>query len=271
MFISNLNSFLNQFEVIIIMKWRFIESGTFDAATNMAIDHAIYENVALGREKPTIRFYKWKRNSVSIGAFQNPDNIDLELCRKNGIDVVRRMTGGRAVFHDKEDFTYSVISHIRNYKYRIDLAYKEICDSLINTLKDLGIKAKLENKNDLIVNGKKISGNAAKAMHDGVYLQHGTLIFKLDFEIMPQAMKIDPELAKMKATSISTLKKTTQEKVHDAMKSNFLFGKHFEKKKISHAELDRAEELVKNVYSKLDLPFGSISRDKGVCYTERGG
>ena len=252
------------------MKWRLIELQNCNAAMNMAIDHSIYESVSMGKENPTIRFYKWKDNAVSLGAFQNPSNIDLDVCKKNNVEVVRRMTGGRAVFHDKADFTYSIISHIRNYKYQIDFAYKEICDSLINTLKELGIKAKLENKNDIIVNGKKISGNAAKAMHDGVYLQHGTLIYDIDFDLMPKVMKVDKDIVKMKVTSISKLKKVSQEKVYEALKTNFLFGKQFRINELSISEMERAEELVKNIYSKLDLPFGSISRDKGICYVERG-
>ena len=252
------------------MKWRLIELQNCNAAMNMAIDHSIYESVSMGKENPTIRFYKWKDNAVSLGAFQNPSNIDLDVCKKHNVEVVRRMTGGKAVFHDKADFTYSVISHIRNYKYQIDFAYKEICDSLINALKELGIKAKLENKNDIIVNGKKISGNAAKAMHDGVYLQHGTLIYDIDFDLMPKVMKVSEDIVKMKVTSISNLKKVSQEKLYEALKTNFLFGKQFRINELSISEMERAEELVKNIYSKLDLPFGSISRDKGICYVERG-
>ena len=83
------------------MQWRLIEQSPYSAAMNMAIDHAIYESVANGRELPTIRFYKWINNSVSIGAYQNPNEINLEACKKHNVGIVRRMTGGRAVFHDK--------------------------------------------------------------------------------------------------------------------------------------------------------------------------
>ena len=252
------------------MKWRFIELETHNASMNMAIDHSIYESVATGKERPTIRLYKWKNDSVSIGAFQNLHNIDMAACKANKVDVVRRMTGGRAVFHDKEDFTYSVIAHIRHFKYKIDVAYREICEPLMNALKDMGIKSKLENKNDIIVNGKKISGNAAKAMHDGVYLQHGTLIYGINYKLMPVIMKVPDDVIKMKVTSISKLKKVSQEKVHEALKTNFLFGKDFRIDPLSEFEVERAGELVRNLYGKLELPFGSISRDKGICYIERG-
>src|SRR3989344_3306441 len=138
------------------MKWRLIEQATYSAAMNMAIDHAVYESVANEREYPTIRFYKWLNSSVSIGAYQNPKEINLDACKKHNIGIVRRMTGGRAVFHDKIDFTYSVIAPIRVFNYSIGNAYKQICSWMINSLKELGIKAGLENKNDIMVGGKKI-------------------------------------------------------------------------------------------------------------------
>jgi len=109
------------------MNWRLIEQKPYSAAMNMAIEHAVYESVANEREQPTIRFYKWLSSSVSIGAYQDYKDINLEACKKHSISVVRRMTGGRAVFHDKNDFTYSVIAPIRIFGYRIDNAYRQIC------------------------------------------------------------------------------------------------------------------------------------------------
>src|SRR3989338_4869660 len=133
------------------MQWRLIEQSPYSAAMNMAIDHAIYESVANGREQPTIRFYKWLNNSVSIGAYQNSKEINLDACKKHSIDVVRRMTGGRAVFHDKMDFTYSVIAPIRVFSYSIKNAYMEICRCIMKTLSDLGKKKTLANHKFILV------------------------------------------------------------------------------------------------------------------------
>ena len=166
------------------MKWRLIEQEAFDAPMNMAIDHAIYESVANKRENPTIRFYRWKNNSVSISAYQNPKEVNVSECRKNNVDVVRRLTGGRAVYHDKKDFTYSIVAPIKIFSYDISRAYSEICYCIIDALGALGIKSSLENKNDIIVGSRKISGNASKLMEKGVYLQHGTLVYDLDAELM---------------------------------------------------------------------------------------
>lgn len=253
------------------MKWRLIEQEVYSAAMNMAIDHAIYESVANGRELPTIRFYQWVPSSISLGAYQSPKEINLEACKEHNVGIVRRMTGGRAVFHDKADFTYSVIAPIRVFNYSIENAYRQICSRIINALNDLGINAGLENKNDVVVEGKKISGNAAKAMDKGVYLQHGTLIYDIDFEVMPKVLNISEKIVNERATSVLQHKKISQNKVYDALKSSFTKDKEFKIEQLSKYELMRAENLAKTRYSTIMLPSGTLLKNRGACYVERGG
>lgn len=252
------------------MKWRLIEQQSYNAAMNMSIEHAIYESVANGREAPTIRFYKWLNSSVSIGAYQNPKEINLSACKKHDVGMVRRMTGGRAVFHDRVDFTYSVIAPIRIFEYSIENAYRQICSWIINALNELCINAGLENKNDIVVNGKKISGNAAKAMDKGIYLQHGTLVYDIDFEIMPKVLNISEDLVKERATSILQHRKISQDEIYDALKNNFTANKDFKTEMLSKYELMRAEDLAKTKYSCIMLPAGTLVKNKGACYVERG-
>lgn len=252
------------------MPWRLIEQESYSAAMNMAIDHAVYESVANKKESPTIRFYKWKNSSVSIGAYQNQMEINLGECRKHGIDVVRRMTGGRAVFHDKSDFTYSVIAPIKDFNYSIESAYRQVCSWIIDALNELGISSALQNKNDIIANGRKISGNAAKAMGNGVYLQHGTLIYDIDFVLMPKILNIDLQTVKKKVTSVLQHKKLSQKQVYGALRNNFIKGKEIKEGVISKNELVRAEDLAKAKYSSLILPAGTLLKNKGACYVEMG-
>lgn len=252
------------------MDWRLLEQQTYDAAMNMAIDEAIYESVASGKQLPTIRFYKWKNNSVSLGAFQNQDEINLEECKKNNVDVIRRITGGRAVYHDKKDFTYSIVAPIKIFDNSVSNAYKEICSWIINSLKDLGIKSKLENKNDIIVNNKKISGNAAKLMEKGIYLQHGTLVYDLDFNLMPKVLNISKDLAKEKIASILQFKKINQNEVYNSLKNSFSKCKEIKIEKLSKEELKRAEELAKTKYNSIEVDKDVLLRNKGACYVLSG-
>lgn len=252
------------------MEWRLVEQETYGAAMNMAIDHAIYESVANGVILPTIRFYKWMPSSISLGAYQNPNEINLEECKKNNVGVVRRMTGGRAVFHDKADFTYSVIAPIKVFGHSIENAYREICSCIINALQELGINASLENKNDIMFNGRKISGNAAKLMEKGVYLQHGTLVYDIDFDIMPKVLNISEKTAREKIASVLEFKKVNQSKVYESLKNNFIKDKNIKIEKLSKEELKRAEELSKTKYSSINLPENILLKNKGVCYVVSG-
>ena len=251
------------------MKWRLIEQQYYSAEMNMAVDHAIYESLAIGSSNPTIRFYNWKDKSVSLGAYQNINDINLEACKKNNVEIVRRMTGGRAVFHDKNDFTYSVIAPIRIYGYSIKSAYKEICSSIINTLKDLGIKSALENKNDIMVYNKKISGNAAKVMDKGTHLQHGTLVYDIDFEIMSLILNISKDLVKERVTSILQHKKINKAKLYQVLRKHFIKNKDFKAEEITKYELMRASDLAKTRYNEIFPLNRSIMRHKGACYVER--
>ena len=248
------------------MNWRLIGQQTNNAAMNMAIDEAIVESVSKNKSLPTIRFYKWKNNSVSLGAFQNQNEINLNECRKNNVEVVRRITGGRAVYHDKADFTYSVVAPIKIFDDSVSNAYYEICSWIINSLADLGIKAKLENKNNIMAGGRKISGNAAKLMDNGVYLQHGTLIYGIDFDLMPKVLNISKLLAKEKIASVLEFKKVGNEKVYEALKNNFSRNKEIEIKDLSKEELKMAEELAKTKYSSTEVSDDVLLRNKGACY-----
>ncbi|MCK4758370.1 MAG: lipoate--protein ligase family protein, partial [Thermoplasmata archaeon] len=88
--------------------WRLLLTDPMDAASNMALDEAVLR-LSTERETGTVRFFSWKPKAISIGYFQGiSQEADLEKCRLHGVDVVRRITGGGAVFHD-EELTYSVI------------------------------------------------------------------------------------------------------------------------------------------------------------------
>lgn len=76
------------------MKWRFIDLEVNDAFYNMAVDQAVSESVYRKEALPTIRLYRWSPAAVSLSSYQDESDVDLELCKKLGIDCVRRVTGG---------------------------------------------------------------------------------------------------------------------------------------------------------------------------------
>jgi len=122
-----------------------------DAFMSMAIDEALLKLNAEGKSPNTIRFWRWQPSTVSLGCFQGVDReVDLEVARKYGIDVVRRITGGGAVFHDHDgELTYSVVCKQGDVPDDIIESYKLICGGLVEGFGQLGLKAEFKPVNDV--------------------------------------------------------------------------------------------------------------------------
>jgi len=168
---------------------RLIRYSENDGFLNMAIDEALINLVSDEKSQATIRFYGWKPNCVSIGFFQSiNDEVNLDMAKKLGVDIVRRYTGGGAVFHHDE-ITYSIILPERFVSSDIIESYSKICKGVIFGLNNLGLNASFKPINDIIVNNKKISGNA-QTRKRGVLLQHGTILIDVDLNKMFSLLKV---------------------------------------------------------------------------------
>lgn len=123
-------------------QWRFIFTGASDAFFNMALDEAFFLSCQKGPSLPTLRLYLWNPPGVSIGYFQSLEKtVDLSKCKENKIDVVRRITGGRAVLHENE-ITYSLCASVEEYPElgeNINETYGKISFALLESLKELKI------------------------------------------------------------------------------------------------------------------------------------
>jgi len=213
-------------------KWRLLLTGFNTASMNMAIDNAILIAHSKGKVPPTVRFYGWKPPAVSIGYFQSlQEEVDVESCRRLGVDYVRRVTGGGAVFHDKE-LTYSIIiseSHPMIPRSILD-SYQRICGALVRGFRYMNVEASFAPVNDIITNGKKISGNAQTRRYNTV-LQHGTILIDVDVDRMFSLLKIPGEKikdklindAKQRVTSLSDVlgRPVLFEEVASNMKKGF--------------------------------------------------
>lgn len=267
---GNIKTILNFFSRQFAMPFRLIELETYDGAMNMALDQAIYEKAAFEEGQPVIRFYLWEKPTISLGAYQSVSDINLSAVKAHNIDMVRRLTGGRAVYHGTKDFTYSVVVPIKLFNYSISTAYRSICNSIVIALKKLGIKAQIEHNNDVIVNGKKISGNAAKALDGGWYLQHGTIHYELDHKLLGELFRHDFKVFEDKSTSILEQKKVSKEELYKALREGFIADKEVIVSSITAQELRRAKELVVVKYRHIHLPAGAFSRPRGPCSVSSG-
>jgi lipoate-protein ligase A len=176
--------------------WRLIDLREADAYTQMAMDEAVLRARSEGRAPNTIRLYRWRPSAVSIGYFQSPEEeVDLEACQRLGVDVVRRLTGGGAVYHDHEgEITYSLIAPETDPKVPRDIpeSYRVICGCLVRALGHLGLKAEFRPINDILIGDRKVSGNA-QTRRLGVVLQHGTILIECDVRKMFTVLKVSEE------------------------------------------------------------------------------
>lgn len=245
-------------------SWRVIPLHITDAYTSMGIDEAVSEAVGKGISKPTIRFWRWQPSAVSIGYFQSMnDEVDINKCKELGVDIVRRISGGGAVYHDYEgELTYSVIAPEGILPKGITESYHEICGWITKGLGNVGIKAEFKPINDIIAGGKKISGNA-QTRRFGVVLQHGTILYDLDVRKMFSLLKVGADKISDKmiqavedrVTRVKNFGDITREQTYDALFKGFTDGKKFELGKLSEQELSRAKELAENKYSTNEWNF----------------
>ncbi len=220
---------MNRFE---FTKIRVLETGHNSGSWNMALDEVLMNGVG---DTPILKIYGWKPSCVSIGYFQSMnEEVNVEKCKQVGIDCVRRITGGGAVFHESE-LTYSFIS--RNYPQSIMQSYEMVCEMLILTLKKLGFDAKFSPLNDIIVGGRKVCGNA-QTRKNGVMLQHGTMLLGVDVEKMFSLLKVPKE-------------KISDKAIEDVKQRVFGIGKKFDlvanTLKDSASETFSADQSLENI------------------------
>ncbi len=241
------------------MSWRVLPLSFHSAAMNMALDESIGEAVLAQRADPTIRLYGWKPSAVSIGCFQSlAKEVDLDACRGLGVDIVRRRTGGGAVFHDRfGEITYSLIKPERMASPDINQEYRTICGRVIEALGTLKIKAEFHPINDILVLGKKISGSA-QTRRGGVFLQHGTVLYSLDVEKMFSVLRVSPKKVSDKGLAqpserVTCLRDHSGASMNDlatALRDSFTKGIEFREDQLTEEELKRARELVEERYSR---------------------
>ncbi len=252
-----------------MVKWRLLRTEYSPASLNMATDQAVMETVSAGGP-PTFRVYEWRPSAISIGYFQGmKEEVDVGVCEERNVEVVRRLTGGGAVFHDeKGEVTYSIIFREGSIELppKILDAYPLICDGLVRGLKKLGVEAAFRPVNDIIVGKKKISGNA-QTRRMGCVLQHGTLLYDVDPELMFTLLLVPDEKMRGKmiaavkegitsvrhetggAASITDVEEALIEGFSEALDIELVPGE------LSPREKERAEELRRTRYGSREWNF----------------
>lgn len=204
-------------------QWRFIPLETYDAYTNLAIDETLFNLKIENPNLPnSIRFYQWNPSAVSIGKNQNLETeVDIENSKKFGVNIVRRISGGGAVFHDfSGELTYHIIVSRNSLENKNpNIFFDIVLRALSYSFAQLGIETDYGQIHcpSLYVRNKKISGNA-QAVHKDVILQHGTILLDYNPELMYSVLNARPNKTRKKMVEsvyahITTLSKILNTKV----------------------------------------------------------
>ena len=176
---------------------QFLDLTTTDPAWNLAVEEYVFNNL------PKDRMYVmlWQNdNAIIIGKHQNTlAEINEAYVREKGIRVVRRLSGGGAVYHDMGNLNFTVIADAQDET----LDFGRFCDIVIRALAKVGIQAERNGRNDMTIDGKKFSGNAQYIRH-GRVMHHGTILFDSDHSVLANALQVDE--AKIKAKGVKSVR-----------------------------------------------------------------
>ena len=177
-------------------EWQLIQGPPVDPVQQMALDQVLADEVAAGRRKPTLRIWEWEKPAVVIGSFQSFKNeVDAENAERYGFDVVRRISGGGAMFMEAGSVvTYSLyapISLVQAMSFADSYAFLD--EWVIVALKSLGIDASYVPLNDITSPSGKIGGAAQKRLGSGAVLHHVTMSYDMDGDKMVQVLRIGRE------------------------------------------------------------------------------
>jgi len=190
-----------------LSTWRLLDTGHRTAAENMALDRTLLEARASGRCPNTLRFLQFVRPAVLVGYHQRLDQeVRLDFCQREGIEINRRITGGGAVLFEPSHIGWEVIAHREDplfFGISPPEVVQRICEVFCAALKEeFGLPAEFRPRNDIEVRGRKISGTGGTE-EGGAFLFQGTLLVDLDVWTMLRALRVPME--KLKAHEVDSL------------------------------------------------------------------
>ncbi|HUL39755.1 MAG TPA: biotin/lipoate A/B protein ligase family protein [Methanomassiliicoccales archaeon] len=235
------------------MLWRLIDSDLISPQRSAACDEAML----LARQRRlvpnTLHLYRRERPTVSLGYFEDAEEaLDMGAMRRHGVELVRRVSGGSAIYTDPGQVIYAVVLDDEMVPESPNETFPLICGGVIKALGILGLKAEFKPVNDVLVGRRKISGSA-QVRRAGVVLQHGTLMVDTDFDAMFDVLRM--RKAGRSKDAVTSLARElgeapSMERVKHALVEGFssAFDVIIEKGVLTRFEERRIEELVRDKY-----------------------
>ncbi|MFB6145433.1 MAG: lipoate--protein ligase family protein [Candidatus Nanohaloarchaea archaeon] len=239
-------------------RWRIIDEGEYSEAMHHAIDEVLTERMKTGEMQPTLRFWYRKNDSVPMGRFQAyKDEVEHEYAEEKGVEVVRRLTGGGAMFCEPGNvITYSIYIPKDQVPGDVEESYRHLDEFAVKALNDIGVDAGYEPLNDIEHEDGKLGG-AAQLRSGDVVLHHTTMSYRLDTEEMLKVLRIGKEKisdkaiksAEKRVSRIADHTDLSREEVVDKMIQRFVEDRNWEIGELTEDELEEAEQLAEEKFS----------------------
>jgi len=243
--------------------WRLLDLEYPEAPVNLALEEALAREIGAGRSPPTLRLWR-NRNAAIIGENQAADQeLQLQACRDLHVEVVRRFTGGGAVYHDLGNLNYSIgarkptLSSLESQQMLI----KHALDCAVTTIRRLGLEPEPIPINTVMVSGRKISGGAA-AIRWGAVFYHGSILVSSDLDMIWKVLRQEEPLRlrglvqSIRAPVISLEKALGRELSLDQVKNTLtrafceVFDASVAPQAATGREVSIAADLLKEKYSR---------------------
>ena len=250
------------------VEWRLLRDGITDAHHHFAVEEALVRQVDEGLSPPTLRLRQVRR-AVFVGVFQDTwAEVDMDYCRQHDIKIVRRANAGGAVYHDLGSFCYSAFFPRALFPQSEEELYRLFAGPVIRTCADYGVTAHFHGMNDVLVGERKIYGSAQITWY-GTFVQSGTFLVNMDFDVMdraltPPALKFADKPARSVKERVTSLAREVEreldtDEVMERFVANFtqVLGVRLVPGDLTPEERELAAELLAVKYGTDEWNFGT--------------
>ena len=242
---------------------RFLRNPETDPYYNMAFDEYCLESLTI--DEPV--FYLWQnRPAVIVGLNQEVNTeVNLDYLKQNDIVLARRVSGGGAVYHDWGNLNYTIVGRSED----LERDYPEYAGLMMQALRKLGVSAELSGRNDILVEGKKVSG-FAKRVSKNRLMVHGTLMYDVNLDVLTQSL--NPPVTKLQTKGIASVRSRVTNLCEHLPEINDIqdFKNSLEKAlsndyadkeyKLSVSDMDEIRSLANEKFARWDWIYGRSPR-----------
>lgn len=238
---------------------RYLKNPSTNPYYNMAFDEYCLESLPI--DEPV--FFLWQnRPAVIVGYNQEVNTeVNLDYLKEKGIDLVRRVTGGGAVYHDLENLNYTIVGRSED----LERDYPEYAALMMKALQALGVPATLSGRNDILVEGKKVSGFAKRVCKNRLMV-HGTLMYNVDVDVLTHVL--NPSTTKLQSKGIASVRSRVtnlcnylpelsdiqafKNRLEEILSNNYSDAEY----KLSEADLANIQQLTNEKFATWEWNYG---------------